>query len=239
MKIYLQKLLEQFKQAAGVQHIDLSSLLFKAEFADWCFRNKNIGADYRTLLKYMEVNPEIGYKSAEVGKGLLDSIALDSDISMITPYSDKLVKPEDELVVSKFEVRENDIILVPENKPEFILSDGVFNRFITQNPYEQSCLENWENLHNSGNSNITVGVYGCTYDKDYQAKLAALKSFKERLYEGYREEQFTMGDSYFAVVSSDRKVKELVLTKKHEEIEKEPCKQLNLYLYNDDYSRGR
>ncbi|MBO5096012.1 MAG: hypothetical protein J6B98_03980 [Bacilli bacterium] len=224
--IYLERLLEQFKQATGARYVDVNSSAFISEFQDWVLRNQKIGSDYRGVIECMDLHPEIRSTTAEVGKGILDSIAIDSAMSIITPYSDK-IKSIGELFDGNFVVNGDDPYLIPRDNSEVTLLNTMFERFITQNPYEQSCLENWENLHNSGNSNITIGVYGCTYDKDYQAKLAALKSFKERLYEGYREEQLTMGDSYFAVVSSDRMVKELILTKSY---------------YNEEeqtYTRGR
>lgn len=221
--IYLERLLEQYKQATGVQNVDLKSESFKSEFVEWITRNQRIGLEYLELIRCIDVYPSIIFNTAEVGKGEFDSIALNNYITMITPYAPSTSKAE--LLIGDFEVKGAEPVFTSSINKGIILPHERFDRFITQNPYDQSCLGNWENLHNGGESNITVGVYGSTYDKDYQAKIADLNAFKEKLSGDYREEQFSMGDSFFYVVSSDRLVKKLILTRYMEE--------------GESYTRGR
>lgn len=46
-----------------------------------------------------------------------------------------------------------------------IIDSENIRRFITQNPYKQENIRNWEQLHNQG-SNISVGVFGSIHDKN-------------------------------------------------------------------------
>ena len=96
MNIYLRNLVEQFKQATGNKDFDFNfeCLEENSEFVEWVLKNNEIAEYYRKFLEYMDVNPEIGSTTAEVGKGFLDSIAIDSPMSIITPYSKGITKPE-------------------------------------------------------------------------------------------------------------------------------------------------
>ena len=52
---------------------------------------------------------------------------------------------------------------------------------MTQNPYTTIEIRNWEDLHNSGESDIIVGVYGSIYDKDIESKLKQIQELEEKL----------------------------------------------------------
>ena len=104
----------------------------------------------------------------------------------------------------EFKVVESTPIILKDSK-EYDGSE--LSRFITQNPYSPQSLSNWENLHNSGSSNITVGVYGDIHDKDLESKIKVIKSLKEKLLDdSYVEDYSTYKDSYFYAISSDRKI---------------------------------
>ena len=85
--------------------------------------------------------------------------------------------------------------------------------FMTQNPYTPVEIRNWENLHNSGNHNIIVGVYGSIYDKDIETKIRQLESLKQRLTDSFKEEQYVIDDTYCYAIASERMVKRLVKTR--------------------------
>lgn len=46
-----------------------------------------------------------------------------------------------------------------------IIDSEDIRRFITQNPYKQENIRNWEQLHNQG-SNISVAIFGSIHDKN-------------------------------------------------------------------------
>ena len=84
---------------------------------------------------------------------------------------------------------------------------------MTQNPYTPVEIRNWENLHNSRNHNIIVGVYGSIYDKDIETKIRQLESLKQRWTDSFKEEQYVIDDTYCYAIASERMVKRLVKTR--------------------------
>ena len=211
MEEYLIKLIKQFKQAIGIKHVDINSEEFVTEFSEWIRARQKIGAKYCSFIEYMGVNPEIGNSSVEIGKGKLDSIVLDTDIPMITPYSDIIDRPSDEIITAEFRVYNGTPMIIKDGKLQMLDTEYI-GRFITQNPYESSCLINWEQLHNRGD-NISVGIYGSIYDEDISKKIRQIESLKSNLTgDSFKEEYATEGDSYYYAISSDRVNKSLTKT---------------------------
>lgn len=87
--------------------------------------------------------------------------------------------------------------------------------FMTQNPYTTIEIRNWEDLHNSGESDIIVGVYGSIYDKDIESKLKQIQELEEKLNGSYIREDAVIGDTYSYAIASKRKVKTPVKTHIH------------------------
>ena len=164
----------------------------------------------------MDVYPKINGKTVEVDKGVFDSIALDSNMTMITPYPDGVNKAKGDLIKAAFTVYEGIPVVVKNkngvNNLEF-LDTSFINRFITQNPYDISYIKNWEQLHNKG-QNITVGIFGSIYDKDISQKISELKEFKKGFNDdNYSEDYVTENDMYCYALSSSRKANTLVRTR--------------------------
>lgn len=215
MEEYLRNLINQYKRATGINNVDVNSEEFINEFSEWIKIRKKMGDKYSSFIEYMGVNL-IDNSSAEVGKGELDSIVLDTNASMITPYSDKIKKSSDELIDAEFRVYSSVPMIVKGSKIKLLNAENI-KRFITQNPYEKSCIINWEQLHNHG-ENITVGMYGNIYDKDISKKIGQLELLKSNLIgDAFKEEYATEGDIYYYVISSDRINKSLTktITKKY------------------------
>lgn len=195
------KLREQYEKATGNKYDFNFEHQSRNEFYKWVYRNQTIAEDYLKFLKFMGALPEEESKIAEVGKYFDDTITLDNNINMITPCVDNIyyyrAKPGDQLIIGQ--------LIIRDKKFEVIAKDDVldFDRYITQNPYNEYCIKNWERAHNNG-INITVGVYGSIYDKDYQSKIDSLKLLKEKLEKEYKEGYATIGDSYFYAIASDR-----------------------------------
>lgn len=212
MKKYLSKLIEQFKTATGVKNVDVNSVGFDTEFNEWIKSRQIIGNEYGLFIEYMGVHPEIGDSSVEIGKGKYDSIVLDTDIPMITPYSDGIKRTSTGIITADFRVYEGTPMIVRYNKGGNqleIVDTQYVRRFLTQNPYEQGCIRNWEQLHNAGN-NITVGIFGSIYDKDIEQKIRQLEALKSGLIDdSFKEEYITEKDMYCYAISSTRKVKNL------------------------------
>lgn len=212
MEKYLNKLIEQFKTATGTKNVDVNSQAFIQEFSEWIKSRQIIGNEYGSFIEYMCENPEICNSSVEIGKGKYDSIVLGTDIPMITPYSDGIKRTPAGIITANFGVYEGTPIIVRHNKGgnqlETVDTQTV-RRFLTQNPYEQSCIRNWEQLHNAGD-NITVGVFGSIYDKDIEQKIKQIEALKSGLIDdSFKEEYAIEHDMYCYAISSTRKVKTL------------------------------
>lgn len=53
---------------------------------------------YNSFVEYLDVYLKINGKTVEVDKGIFDSIALDSNMTMITPYPDGVDKAKGDLI---------------------------------------------------------------------------------------------------------------------------------------------
>lgn len=217
MEKYLKNLVEQFKQATGTKNVDTNSQAFISEFSEWVKSRKLIGQDYTSFIEYMDVHPSvISEESVEIGKGKHDTIALDTGIHMITPYSEGIQRTDAEIITADFAVYKGTPVMIKHNKGENqyeIIDTQYVRRFLTHNPYEQSCIRDWEQLHNKG-ENITVGIFGSVYDKDIESKIEQIKSLRDRMTNGdFKEDYITSGDSYCYAVSSARKVLVKTLTR--------------------------
>ena len=169
--MYIKFLISQFKSATGTKNIDVKSETFISDFRNWIKSRQDISQNYLSMLDYMGLQKIIEPTTAEVEKGKLDTIVKPFDTTIITPYSEGLIVPDkSRIITSEFIVHNGMPVLykvngmnITEAKP--ISSDSTLT-FMTQNPYMEANIKNWEQLHNSGESDIIVGVYGSIYDKD-------------------------------------------------------------------------
>ena len=204
MDIYLEKLMKQFTKANGLNKIDMNSLEFLNEFKEWVTRQRVVSRDYKDLLNYMQIPLA---KIAEVGKGEFDSLALNNNLLMITPYAEELALENDKIINADFMVTVEKPLLIGPDKKEIIL-DRRINSFMTYNPYEEEDIINWELLVGQGYP-ITTGVYGKIYDQDKTTKIKLLKNLKNKILQEVQEEYVTLEDKYLYVISSTPKIKKL------------------------------
>ncbi len=204
MDIYLEKLMKQFTKANGLNSIDMNSLEFLNEFKEWVTRQRVVSRDYKDLLNYMQIPLS---KIAEVGKGEFDSLALNNNLLMITPYAEELALENDKIINADFMVTVEKPLLIGPDKKEIIL-DRRINSFMTYNPYEEEDIINWELLVGQGYP-ITTGVYGKIYDQDKTTKIKLLKNLKNKILQEVQEEYVTLEDKYFYVIYSTPKIKKL------------------------------
>lgn len=213
MSEYINNLIKQFISATGTKNVDVNSEEFVKEISDWIKRNKAIGENYTSFLKSINVYPNIiGKDTIEIGKGVYDSIAIDTKMKMITPYSKNIEKKKGEIVTAKFGVFSGNPVFFNndelDNKSD-IIDSSIKSRFITHNPYERNCIKNWEQLHNVG-ENITVGVFGKVYDRDKNLKIRKIDSIRYGFSDyDFKEVYDSDGDNYFYAISSHRRVKKL------------------------------
>ena len=80
---------------------------------------------------------------------------------------------------------------------------------MTQNPYSPKHIMNWDEIHNKGEKEIILGVFGNIYDKDSENKIKELKEFKNKLIGSYSEDYMVENDTYCYVVASDKVEKKL------------------------------
>ena len=216
MSEYLNKLIEQFKRAKGIKYADVNSKEFMNEFEEWLSSRKIVGCDFAEFIDCMACYPTVfNGETVEVGKGIRDTISLDCNIGVITPYSEGLDTMNPGIVIANFEVQNDGFPTISRNSGNGIIYGGVdisrVRRFLTHNPYDAGCIRNWERLHNN-KENITVGVFGSIYDKDMEQKIRQIQELKNKmvLY-SFKESYDTSGENYYYAVSSTRKV--LVKTK--------------------------
>ena len=218
MRRYLHSLRDQFVEATGVKNVDSSSASFISEFSDWIEERQKIGSNYLELLRHMrdEIEPVNSSKTLEIGKGKHDSIVKRLHTTIVTPYIEGLEHLNEERVIKgdivlfgdrpvlikHLSVRDSEAMLLPR--------DAVL---MTQNPYSPAYIKNWANIHNSGNNDIIVGIYGNINDKDRGAKAKQLEAVIEQLDEPFIQQQMLVYDTYCWAVASKRKVKRIIKNK--------------------------
>ena len=102
--------------------------------------------------------------------------------------------------------------MVKDNKGNKILdtlSPSMFNTFMTQNPYSPKHIMYWDEIHNRGEKEIILGVFGDIHDKDTKYKLNELKEFKNKLIGSYSEDYMVEDDTYCYVIASNKVEKKL------------------------------
>lgn len=214
-KEYYEILMRQFYQTMNLNYKvilkECGDKVFYEGIVDWLKERQLMGKKYVEFLKSYgkEIN---NYATAEVDKGVYDSIIDVRDGNVITPY---FYPPQNNNVYNYEFCPETEnpgmFKINKSGKLEEVLSVPKYiNQFITENPYDRTNLCGFEDLHNGGNFDIIVGMYGNIHDKDKDYKLQQLNWLRDRLFdEKVRVELERDKDFYFAFVMSDRENKKL------------------------------
>ena len=219
---YLNKLIEQFKIARGITY-NVYTVEFMEEFKEWLFRQELLCDEYGRGLDrnciYFGSD-----KCAEVGKGPKDSVAImyeDMDTTIISPYFNDYLKlnPYRNIINADFKVTGDIPTIMKDDKEEDAIDIEVVKPsnievFMTHNPYNLDSLTNWIELHNNPNNGIIVGMFGYTYDKDYNDKINYIESLRKGTVIPYKYDSYTIGDKYFSMFSTDMYEKRRVYTRK-------------------------
>ena len=174
---------------------------------------QDVSKHYLALLEYMELSKFADCDTAEVGKGRYDTIVKPFNTTIITPHISGLETLGNERIINaELVVMGETPVLFGTNKNGKPISSSSNLTFMTQNPYTPIEIRNWEDLHNSGENDIIVGVYGSIYDKDIESKLKQIQELEEKLNGSYIREGAVVCDTYSYAIASKRKVKTLVKT---------------------------
>lgn len=208
-------LVEQYKEANGYHFNNTDTLNLNKDYRNWLEERKRQG--YRYLDFLYEMRRDILERTtAEVGKTDLDSIVEPFDTTIISPYEFDSLEDKTRQIPAQMQVLDEEICLqFPANDQiRLMVLPRKLNLLMTENPYAPYSIKDWDTLHNSGNYDIAVGIFGSIYDKDIKYKLELLKYLKEKILFGdYKYDLNRDKDIYFAALVSDRKNK--VLEKNH------------------------
>ncbi len=198
------ELFKQFCAARGIDKIECSFEDFEREFSGWLSEQKEIGNEYLSIIKNFNLFSG-NSKCAEVNKGIEDSITLPFNTKLITPYiDDTSINESDRVIDGNLYINKIHIVpvLTSDTVKMMVIPREQIKTYMTQNPYSFNMLDGWDALHNSGRSDILVGVYGNVNDSDREKKIENLLQFKRRLNGLYREINYVINDKYFYVVGS-------------------------------------
>ena len=198
---YLLNLYKQYCDARSVVCNPFDGKNLSYDFLEWITINKLMAKEYSDYLLYLG---HLESKTvAEVGKGRYDSIASE-EMTIISPYADTLELLKRELFVIDGVplIEQGEKIVLPE---EQIL--------LTHNPYDEMRIINWSRVHNMGDYDISIGMFGSIYDKDFSKKVKLIEEISKRMTEDHVIDYDTDKDKYFCSLNSKRKVKVKTLTR--------------------------
>ena len=208
-KEYNHFLIEQYQKANGYKYIDLNSKSFKKDYLEWLKERKELGYKYLDFLYEMKAGI-LERTTAEVGKNEIDCLTHPFDTTIISPYEYKELDDKTRLIPANIRVQDEELVLMfsPKEGVRLMVLPKKIETLMTENPYTPYSINEWETLHNSGNYDIAVGIYGSIYDKDIKEKLNLLMNLKEKILFGdYKYDINTDNDIYYGALVSDRKEK--------------------------------
>ena len=83
---------------------------------------------------------------------------------------------------------------------------------MTQNPYRQQDITNFDKLHNSKKTAVILGAYGSIHDHDIEDKIIQLRTVLDKTNGNMNESYEENNGEYYYVISSNIKTKKLVKT---------------------------
>lgn len=197
---YIKALFKQFCDAKG---ITVPSPNFKKAFTDWVVENYEVFLKYQEYLCYLDES--IQYRNImEIDKGEYDTLSRTwENVVPISIYGNPkrqfLLQPKGHSEVIPFIRTERNELLFPNT-----------HIFLTHNPYNLADIQYWNKLHNQGEYNILIGMFGQKEDEDVNSKLNILSTLKDTMTDDCSLDYATDNGNYFAVLKSNRKVKKLV-----------------------------
>ena len=213
MREYHEFLINQYKAATGTRKVD-SSICFKKEFYEWLKIRVSISKEYLNLLDYMGLSKVYEAESVEIGKGIMDSVVMPYDTTIITPYTEDMRRSTGTIIEGDFIVKNNTPVIVEHSQNKTVMpipEEGL--TFMTHNPYTMGHIKNWEHIHNSGHNGIILSVFGDANDRDAIDKIEQISEFKSRLDVPFIEESYINKGFYVYVIASESLKLEKKLTR--------------------------
>ena len=210
----LKHVLIQFANATGIKGLTINNVIHNSEIKSSLLRfimDKKMASN-RFIDFIYDMNADVLERTtAEVGKRECDSVTVPFDTTIISPYEYKEVEDKERIIPARLVVWDEKPVIYFKTstlRSMYILPEKRIETLMTSNPDTLTEIANWDGLHNSGNFNIMVGIYGYLYDKDKETKLQILKTIKEKLLDNdYIFDYNTINDIYLAAITSDREKK--------------------------------
>lgn len=194
LELYLRNIVEQYKKSTGVNNLPNNKEIIKKEINSWLKERQSLMRTYKDLLNCMNI--EYNHKmTAEIGKGIHDTICYDKDTTLITPYTYRLDnRIKNKLIKARIQI-------INDNQNRVTSQLTKIDHLMTENPYQKEDIYNWEYIFNNTNIDATIGIYGKVYDKDRLTKIKMLEDFKEKIQGNYKESSYRVKDEYGMVIT--------------------------------------
>lgn len=193
-----------FKQYCDARGLDINNMnnMYSNEFVDWIVQNKSL------LGNYMDYLYALGFDYpaddiVEIGKGEYDSIS-QHGINLISIFAGTLGRINSRLFVDRgipLILKQNGIVIPREHI------------ILTHNPYFESEILGWYSIHNFGEKNISIGMFGKLDDEDTSKKVKLLEQLSKQMTDDYSFDYDTDGGNYFCSLNSKMYIKRKILTK--------------------------
>ena len=200
VECYLVNLYHQYLKVKGIQVEEITDDdLLSIDFLAWVANNKKILKEYRDYLDYLGYLD--GKKITEVGKGRYDTIPIKGK-KIVSPYA-KMISPN----LRNFTpyIVDGEFYATTTRGNVYPINTDII---LTHNPYINNCsldgndIEFWADVHNRGQYEINIGVYGTIHDKDYREKLDLIDDIRYRMDNDYKYNYDESGDHYFCTIKS-------------------------------------
>jgi len=216
MNFYIINLMKEFIYAIGTKNIDVNSKQFIEEFSLWLKERKTISKKYIYFLDSLDLR-FADSSCAEIGKGKYDSIVKLLDTTIITPYSKTFENSlNNRIITGNIHIQDGTPLLFQNAEFKTVkkeIPSSIIDTYMTQNPSKTVNIPRWGELYNIGERSIIIGAYGSVYDNDIDLKINNIAQLKDILLDDdFVEEKVIDNDSYFYVISADKKLRK---TKKY------------------------
>jgi len=193
-----------FKQYCDARGLDINNMnnMYSNDFVNWIVQNKSLLSIYMHYLNALGFDYPVD-DVVEVGKGQYDSI-FKQGVNLISIFAGTVGQLNSRLFVYRgmpLVLRQSKIITPREHI------------ILTHNPYFESEILSWYLIHNMGDKNISVGMFGKLSDEDTKVKLELLKQLSKKITDDYSFDYDTYNGNYFCSLNSKRYIKRKSLIK--------------------------
>lgn len=167
---------KQFLESKPMPKCSLKDVEYSRDFMNFILERRKLGEIYTSVLSSMGVNYDTS-SCAEIGKGRLDSVVLDYDTTIITPYYSGIEKSgyKGFLIPTNIKIYDGIPKLI-DNSGQLVISPVDIETYMIQNPYCEEQLDGLVELYKNGHAGIVVGVFGNIHDLDYTKKVNMIKT---------------------------------------------------------------